>query len=217
MSQTVPSLLPTIFGLTALSMLPFLAVMTTAFTKISIVLLLLRNALGVQQAPSTLVLNSIALTLTIFISMPLAYQIAIDLNIAQARFETWPDIQKSYEIISKHLIGYLTKFSFERERLFFMQAARELWPPELHQFISPTNLLILIPSHVVSEITRAFEIGFLLFLPFIVIDMVVSNILLAMGAMMVPPMLLSLPAKLLLFIAADGWTRLLHGLIISYI
>ena len=216
MFADLPSPVPVYAGLILLSVLPFLVVMGTAYTKISIVLMLLRNALGVQQAPSGLVLNSIALTLTAFITFPLVVEVVEALQAQDASVSDWPGIVRSFNIISESVTERLQKVAFDREIEFFMQAAYKLWPPSLHGYISDDNLIILLPAHVTSEITRAFEIAFLLFLPFVVIDMLVSNILLAMGAMMVPPMLLSLPTKLLLFVAADGWTRLLHGLLLSY-
>lgn len=217
MFDQLPSVGPTIIGLAAVGFLPILIVTTTAFAKISIVLFLLRNALGVQQAPTGLVLNVIALMLTLFISAPVWIQIVDNIQAAGIDFTSINSVKESYPHIEGPLREQLEKFATEREKAFFVSAAKELWPPQLHSYASPDSLLIIIPSFVVSEITRAFEIGFMLFLPFVVIDMIVSNILLAMGAMMVPPMLISLPAKLFLFVAADGWTRVLHGLLVSYI
>lgn len=207
-----------VLGLTfVFGLLPFVVIMGTAFTKISIVLMLLRNALGVQQAPSALVINSIALTLTAFITFPLAVSIVEGLDASSSGFANVEEMKRSYGIVSKIISADLQKHAFDREVDFFKAAAFKLWPQSLHGYVTDDNLLILLPSHIVSEITRAFEISFLLFLPFVVVDLIVSNILLAMGAMMLPPMLISLPAKLLLFVAADGWTRLLHGLILSYV
>lgn len=216
MFEQAPGLWPTVLSLAALSMLPFFAVMMTAYTKISIVLFLLRSALGVQQAPSGLVLNSVAVALTLFISMPLFYNIGAELSAMEEEVFDLATTLKAARLISDNVVDYIKRFAVEEERAFFMDAARKLWPEELHKFIKPDNFFILVPAHVVSELTRAFEIGFMLFLPFLIVDLVVSNILLAMGAMMVPPMLISLPIKILLFVAVDGWTRLLHSLILSY-
>lgn len=212
-----PKIVPNLLALMTLSLLPFLVVMCTAYTKIAIVLMLLRSALGVQQAPSGLVLNAIALTLTAFITFPLVVEVVTNLQAEKAHMDDWEGMVKTFNIISSSVTERLQKIAFDREIEFFMQAAFKLWPPSLHGYVTEDNLLILLPAHITSEITRAFEISFLLFLPFVVIDMLVSNVLLAMGAMMVPPMLLSLPTKLLLFVAADGWTRLLHGLLLSYV
>jgi type III secretion protein R len=214
--EELPAFIPTILAVMALTLLPFLAVMGTAYTKISIVLMLLRNAMGVQQAPSGMVLNSLALTLTAFIMVPIGDAIITQLREEDLTLRNWETTARVYEIISTNFVGYLTKFTTERELAFFMSAARELWPESMHHHIHEENFFLLLPAHVTSEITKAFQIAFLLFLPFVIIDMVVSNILLAMGAMMVPPMLVSLPLKILLFVAVDGWARLLQALVMSY-
>lgn len=214
--EDLPAFLPTILAVMAIGLMPFLAVMATAFTKITIVLMLLRNALGVQQAPSGLVLNSIALTLTVFIMYPVGNTILVQVREQGLALTDWDSTVRIYDIVSSSFVDYLVKFTTERELTFIKNAAMALWPEELHSQIHDRNLFLLLPAHVTSEITRAFQIAFLLFLPFVIIDMVVSNILLAMGAMMVPPMLISLPIKILLFVAADGWSRLLQSLIMSY-
>jgi type III secretion protein R len=216
MIEDLPAFLPTILAVISLSLLPFLVVMGTAFTKISIVLLLLRNAMGVQQAPSGLVINAIALTLTIFIMYPIGNTILVTLRAEELTLEDWDSSVRIYEVISGNFVEYLKKHTTERELDFIMSAAIRLWPPELHGQIHNQNIFLLLPAHVTSEITKAFQIAFLLFLPFVIIDLVVSNILLAMGAMMVPPMLVSMPLKILLFVAVDGWSRLLQSLILSY-
>ncbi|WP_299211333.1 type III secretion system export apparatus subunit SctR [uncultured Tateyamaria sp.] len=216
MELDFPSIIPTYIAILGLSFIPFLAVMATSFTKISIVLMLLRNALGVQQAPSGLVINSIALTLTIFILVPLGDAIISKVNARDIDGSSWENAASIYAIVSSEMSGHLLKYTREKELTFFMEAAYAIWPESLHDRITTGNVFLLLPAHVTSEISRAFEIGFLLFLPFVVVDMVVSNVLLAMGAMMVPPMLVSLPIKILLFVASDGWARLLHGLVLSY-
>jgi type III secretory pathway component EscR len=149
----------------------------------------------------------------------------MDLNISlvsQLRDEAlvlrdWDSTMRIYEVVSTAFVGYLTKFTNERELAFFMSAAHQLWPETMHHHIHDQNFFLLLPAHVTSEITKAFQIAFLLFLPFVIVDMVVSNVLLAMGAMMVPPMLVSLPLKILLFVAVDGWARLLQALVMSYV
>lgn len=216
MDDNIPALLPNVLVVIGLSLLPFLAVMATAFTKITIVLMMLRNAMGVQQAPSGLVINSIALTLTIFIMAPVGEAIITELQANDVRMTDWESTRQVFNIVSGGFVDYLTKFTNEKELSFFMDAARKLWPESMHDYVHKKNLFLILPAHVTSEITHAFQIAFLLFLPFVIIDMVVSNVLLAMGAMMVPPMLVSLPIKILVFIAVDGWGRLLHSLVLSY-
>lgn len=216
MDQEVPAFITTVLAVSMLSFLPFLVVMGTAFTKISIVLMLLRNALGVQTAPSGIVLNSIALSLTVFIMVPVGDQIIRDIQANGPSLSSWDGANQMYAIISGAFSTYMRKHIDPSEMAFFVDAAKMTWPETLHEYATEDNFLLMLPAHVTSEITRAFEIAFLLFLPFVVIDMIVSNILLAMGAMMVPPMLISLPIKILLFVAVDGWPRLLHSLILSY-
>ena len=111
---------------------------------------------------------------------------------------------------------FLLKHSNEQERNFFVQTTKKIWPKKYSDKISNRNLLILIPSFLVSELTSAFQIGFLLYLPFIIIDLIISNILISMGMIMVSPIVISLPFKVLLFVLVDGWVRLIHGLILSY-
>ncbi|WP_298966491.1 type III secretion system export apparatus subunit SctR [uncultured Roseibium sp.] len=213
----MPAVYPSFLAIMALSLLPFFVVMGTAYTKISIVLMLLRNALGVQQAPSGLVLNSIAMTLTVFIMVPVGDAILTEVRDRNLSMNSLEDAMSAFEVVTLNMKVYLTKHSTDQDLKFFMEAAKAMWPENLSRHIVADNLFLLLPAHVVSEISRAFQIAFLLFLPFVVIDMVVSNILLALGAMMVPPMMISLPIKLLLFVAVDGWSRLLHALILSYL
>ncbi|MCY1740502.1 type III secretion system export apparatus subunit SctR [Ensifer sp. SL37] len=216
MDETFPAVLPAAIAVMAIGLLPMLVVMGTAFTKISIVLMLVRNAIGVQQAPSGMVINSIALTLTIFIIVPLGDSVIREMQSANLKLTEWKDVVGSYDILARNFSQYLARFTSERELSFFMDAARKLWPETLHHQITRTNIFVLLPSHVTSELTRAFEIAFLLYLPFVIVDLIVSNILLAMGAMMVPPTMISLPIKILLFVASDGWAILLHNLVLSY-
>lgn len=217
MRDSIPSFLPTIIAIMALSLLPFLVVMGTAFTKIAIVLTLVRNAIGVQQAPSGMLINAIALTLTIFVMVPVGDEILKQIAAQNIVDTSLDSVTRIYSITAEAFSKYLIRFSNQKDLSFFMDAAQKIWPPSLQDQISRDNILILLPSHVTSELTRAFEIALILYLPFVVVDMVVSNILLAMGAMMVPPMLISLPLKILLFVAVDGWSMLLHNLILSYI
>ncbi|WP_299545795.1 type III secretion system export apparatus subunit SctR [uncultured Tateyamaria sp.] len=212
----VPSFLPLLFLVVGLSFIPFLGVMATSFTKIVIVLMLLRNALGTQTAPSTLVINSIALSLTIFIMAPIGLAIEEQLTQGGYTLTSWEEANQIREVVSGEFVTYLSKFAGDSEIEFFISAALDLWPEPIHDNATEDSLLILLPAHISSELTRAFQIAFLIFLPFVAIDMIVSNILLAMGAMMVPPMLVSLPLKLLVFVSVDGWSRLLQALILSY-
>ncbi|MEO1018049.1 MAG: type III secretion system export apparatus subunit SctR [Pseudomonadota bacterium] len=199
-----------------LSLAPFAAVMVTSFAKIAIVVFLIRNALGIHEIPPNVVLYGLALVLTLYIMAPIGvatYDHLKDDNLTEMPTE---ELFEALDEAAEPLREFLLKHSEANSRLFFSETAYEVWPEEMHDTISDTNPLILIPAFTVGELKRGFEIGFLLYLPFIVIDLVVSNILLAMGMMMVSPMTISLPFKLFLFVLVDGWTRLLQGLVLSY-
>jgi type III secretion protein R len=142
MIEDLPAFLPTIIAVISLSLLPFLVVMGTAFTKITIVLLLLRNAMGVQQAPSGLVINAIALTLTAFIMYPVGNSILVTLQAEGVGLKDWESSVRTYEIVSDAFVTYLSKFTSEREMDFIMVAATRLWPEELHSHIHEKNLFL---------------------------------------------------------------------------
>lgn len=211
-----PDAFTLIGGLSLLGLVPFIAIMATSFVKLAIVFALIRNALGVQQVPPNMALHGLALILTVFIMAPTAYQcylIALEMDV------DWNNSSEAIQGIGTVLEPYrqflLNKVS-QSEVDFFADTAKQLWPPEQRDIVSADSFLVLIPAYTVSELTAAFEAGFLLYLPFIAIDLIVSNILLAMGMMMVSPMTISLPFKLLLFVLLDGWTRLTHGIVLSY-
>jgi type III secretion protein R len=199
-----------------LGLVPIVFVTTTCFLKISIVLALVRNALGVQQSPPNIVIYSLALMLTVFIMAPVGQEMAeavnLDSNPSRSTGELIAAVKRGAEPMRKFLLAN----SKTEQRDFFVGQAKRLWPPKMSETVTPNDLLVLVPAFVVSELTAAFEIGFLLFLPFIVIDLVVSNILMAMGMMMVSPATITLPLKLFLFVMVDGWSRLLHGMVLTY-
>lgn len=205
------------FALGLLALVPLILVSTTSFLKIAIVLSLIRNALGVQQAPPNLAIYALALLLTAYVMAPVGYRISESIsdfpNAAVSATSMLNAARKGAEPIREFLIVN----SKPEQRRFFLSTAKKLWPPELADEATDRDLLIVTPAFVVSELTAAFEIGFLLFLPFVVIDLVISNILMAMGMMMVSPVTISLPLKLFLFVMVDGWSRLIHGLVSTYV
>jgi type III secretion protein R len=214
--MTPTSLLPLILATAAIGLIPFLVITTTAFLKISIVLFLVRNALGTQQTPPTLVMYAIAIVLTVFVSAPLFSEIFAKLTAPGTDLSTVDGMSHAASAVAGPLKDYLGRFTPPQERTFILQAAQRVWPPDFYATASASDLLIAIPAFVVAELTRAFETGFLLYLPFIAVDLIVSNILMAMGMVMVSPLIISTPFKILLFVLVSGWTRLLHGLILSY-
>lgn len=204
-----------ILPLALMSLVPFVAILGTSFLKLMVVFGILRNATGLQQIPPNMALNSLAIILTVYIMAPVGmdvYNIVKDKEIS-LKDDSW---RKTVDEAVVPYRQFLKKHTNERERTFFLNTARSLWPPEYKQELTSDSMMILLPAYALSELTKAFQIGFLLYLPFIIIDLIVSNILLAMGMMMVSPMTISLPFKLLLFVLLDGWTRLVHGLVLSY-
>jgi type III secretion protein R len=205
-----------ILGLVVAGLIPFIAVVATSFIKIAVVLLLVRNALGVQQIPPNLALNALAIIISGYIMAPVLVDTFDILASGDFTFDSVAAVQETYNAAKDPLIGWLTQHADLREVTFFVEAAKEIWPERMAESASPENLAILLPAFTVSQLREAFEIGFLLYLPFIAIDLIVSNILLAMGMMMVSPLTISLPFKLFLFVMVDGWSRLILGLITTY-
>jgi type III secretion protein R len=203
-------------SLAMLGLLPLVFITTTAFLKIAIVLSLVRNALGVQQAPPNIVLYALALMMTVFIMAPIGHEIADAFGAEPNPTRSSTTLVAAAKRGAEPMRKFLLANSKTDQRDFFVGQAKRIWPPKLADEVRHTDLLILIPAFVVTELTAAFQIGFLLFLPFIVIDLVVSNILMAMGMMMVSPATITLPLKLFLFVMVDGWSRLLHGMVLTY-
>ena len=311
----------------SLALAPFVAVMVTSFTKIVVVLSLLRNALGLQQVPPNVVINGLAIVLSIYVMYP----VILDVNEAvQARLEGRPppaSVQRQIQARAEQqairegrpinvrpaatrtpaeadapaptspaaadalaaeaqaqgtpeevdpmfsavrggssndsreteadaqprglaeavtaggtgaapaaaggsfdtnrmllmidagkepLRTFLIQHSSDSERAFFLRSVQRMLPPERRDGLTPDDFIVIVPAFTVSELTAAFQIGFLIFLPFLIIDLVVANILLALGMMMLSPTTVSLPFKLLLFVLIDGWAKLVHGLVLTY-
>lgn len=216
MLENSPNLLSLIVAVGFIGLLPLAVVTMTSFLKISVVLFLLRNALGVQQMPPNMVLYGIALVLTIYVTTPLISEISGRLEQEQVQLRTTEDLARAAQLLEQPLKQHLLRFTQPEERTFFLEGTNKLWPEQARRNVRDSDFSILVPAFVASELTRAFEIGFLLYLPFLIIDMVVANILMTLGMIMVSPVLISVPLKLFLFVAIDGWSRLMHGLILSY-
>lgn len=216
MPEFRPDLTAIIIGVAAVGLVPFAVVTLTSFLKISVVLFLLRSALGTQQTPPNLVLYAIAIVLTIYVSAPLFAAEYARLNAPDVDLSTASGLRKAAIAAAEPLRSFLSRFATQRERDFLLSATQRVWPKDAIQNVSSDDLIILIPAFVASELTRAFETGFLLYLPFIAIDLIISNVLMAMGMVMVSPLVISVPFKLFLFVVISGWTRLLHGLVLSY-
>ncbi len=236
MFQTDPFSL--IIVLVGLSLLPFVAMIATCYLKIVVVMSLIRNALGIQSIPPNMVVNALAIILTLYVMAPVAsesWDILAKTQNEAAKTEIVPgqgtasvqqkEAPASFSFSTDQIAPaaepfrkFLSERTSTKERAFFVATAETLWAKDdTPAVVDPESFWILLPSFCVSELTKAFQIGFLVYLPFIAIDIIVSNILLAMGMMMVSPVTISLPFKLLLFVMVDGWTLLIQGLIRGYV
>lgn len=216
MEDTVPSLVPIMAVTLGLGLVTFFVVTTTSFIKISVVLFIVRNAVGVQQTPPNIVLYGIALALSAFVMAPVISQIADVLEGVQGDMQTFGYWRAAVAEARVPLETFLTRFTDPTGRAFFVAASEQVWPEGTAPDISEASLGVLIPAFLTSELERAFAIGFLLYLPFVVIDLVVTTILMAMGMSMVTPNIIATPMKLFLFVAVDGWTKLVEGLVMTY-
>lgn len=219
--------------LALMALVPLAAVLTTSFVKIAVVMMLLRNALGVQQIPPNMALYALALILSAYVMGPVIVQVGEELKTVSQTEQFAPSsglgpaapagsgniasIVSAVERGVEPLRAFMMRHSDAEHREFFVNSARELWGDEQAAKLRQDDLLVLVPAFLLSELTAAFKLGFLLYLPFVVIDLIVSNILLAMGMMMVSPITISMPLKLFLFVMVDGWTRLIQGLVLSYV
>ncbi len=196
--------------LTVLALAPSILIMMTSFTRIIIVLAILRQALGTQQMPPNQILIGIALFLTFFIMTP---QInAIYYNAYLPLENNKITLQEAYYRATKPLKTFMLKQTRQKDIALFLRIAHKKNPKNPQSL----SMGILIPAFLISELKTAFEIGFLIYIPFLIIDMVVSSILLSMGMMMLPPVMISLPFKLLIFVLADGWNLVVMSLFKSF-
>ena len=195
---------------TILSLAPSILIMVTSFTRIAVVLSLLRTAIGVQQSPPNSVIVSLALFLTAFIMSPVfqkAYDNAID-PLIKEQIKLPEAFDKASQPFKKFMLANVR----EKDLQLFVDLSNTPAPATRQQI----SLHILVPAFMISELRRAFEIGFLLFVPFVVIDMVVASVLMSMGMMMLPPVMISLPFKLIFFVLVDGWHLIAGSLVKSY-
>lgn len=220
-----PSLIIQGGALVFMSLLPFIIMILTSFVKIVVVLSLLRSALGVQQAPPNQVINGIAFLLSLYVMFPTGVRMY---DAAKGLFES-PNVPK--ELISadsaefiiavaekarEPMRDFLKNNSLARHQRSFFRTIYRLLPEDYRDDLKPDGFLVLVPSFITTQLKTAFEIGVLIYIPFFVIDLVVSNILLAMGMMMLSPITISMPLKLFLLVMLDGWTLLIEGLVSTF-
>jgi type III secretion protein R len=207
-----------------LALLPFLIMLLTSFIKIVITLSLLRSALGVQQTPPNQVINGIALILTLYVMYPTGFEMY-----NKAKYILEGELPKQLfslnsaaivinviDEVKEPLRNFLVRNARKQDMQGFYKIAYKTFPDEVKPNLTETDFIVVIPSFITTQIRAAFEIGVLIYLPFFVIDLVTSNILLAMQMMMLSPLSISLPLKLLLVVMIDGWTVLVQGLVLSF-
>lgn len=220
-----PSLITQSVVLVLLSLLPFVIMILTPFMKLVIVLSLLRSALGVQQAPPNQIINGVAFMLSLFIMYPTTLKM-YDVSLKAMSELKAPDSllapDSSTYIIQvatytrEPMRDFLKANSSPRHQALFYRMAYRSLPEDHREDLKPEDFMILIPSFITSQLKDAFEIGVLIYIPFFVIDLVTSNILLAMGMMMLSPVTISMPLKLFLLVMLDGWTLLIQGLVNTF-
>jgi flagellar biosynthesis protein FliP len=208
--QDVVSVLRIIMMLTVLSLAPAILMMMTSFTRIVVVLSFLRQALGTQQMPPNQIIVGLALFLSFFIMAPTWK--AISGNAIEPYLNEKIDQKSAYERAEAPLREFMFNQTREKDLELFLSLSKEAKPKTRTEV--PTY--VLVPSFIISELKTAFQIGFMLYLPFLVLDMVVASVLMAMGMMMVPPIMISLPFKLLLFVLVDGWELVVGSLVKSF-
>lgn len=199
-----------ILSLSLITLIPFFLISVTSFLRIIIVFSLLRTSIGTQQVPPNSVLISLALFMTVFIMSPVWQEVNTK---AFTPYNQGKISQgKALEIGMKPLSQFMLRQTREKDLALFVQFAK-IKPPKTPEEVPS---YVLIPSFMISELKTAFQIGFLLFIPFIVIDLVVANILLSLGMFMLSPVMVSLPFKILLFVLVDGWNLITRGLLMSF-
>ncbi len=208
--EQVATSLQILFILTVLTLAPAILIMTTSFTRIIIVLTFLRQALGTQQSPPNQVLIGLALFLTFFIMEPVwsdiynnAFQPYMDKRLSQSQ---------ALERATIPLKNFMQRFTREKDLALFMRIAKVPRP----NTIADVPFYVIVPAFIISELKTAFQIGFILYVPFLVVDLVVSSVLMSMGMMMLPPIMISLPLKLMLFVLVDGWNLIIGSLTQSF-
>jgi flagellar biosynthetic protein FliP len=209
-TQTYTLSIQALILITALTFLPAALLMMTSFTRIIIVLSLLRQAMGTIQTPPNQILVGLALFLTFFVMSPVFERIYDDayLPLSEQRI----DFRQAVDRAAAPLKDFMLKQTREADVALFLKLAGAPAPEEPQQI----EMRVLIPAYVISELKTAFQIGFVVFIPFLIIDMVVSSVLMSMGMMMLSPVIISLPFKLMLFVLVDGWNLLVGSLVRSF-
>lgn len=196
--------------LTVLSLAPAILIMLTSFTRIVVVLSLLRHALGTQQMPANQIIIGLALFLTVFIMTPVWN--TVNSQALQPYLQEEISAERAFDLAAQPIKNFMLKQTREKDIALFVKISRGERPRDPDEIRLP----VLIPAFVISELKTAFQIGFMIYLPFLILDMVIASVLLSMGMMMLPPIMISLPFKLLLFVLVDGWNLIVGSLVQSF-
>ncbi len=221
---TPPSVITELAVLAGIAVLPYVVMLLTSYVKIVVVLSLLRNALGVQQTPPNQVLSGIALLMTIYVMFPVGsamYEKSRDFIHKEPPTELLSGPTAAYLIgiadqAKEPMRAFLERNCLPKHTTSFYQLAYRSLPEGFKSSLKTNDFLVLVPAFITTQLKTAFEIGVLIYLPFFVIDLVTSNILLAMGMMMLSPLTIALPLKLLLLVMVDGWTLIIQGLVLTF-
>ncbi len=214
-----------LIAMAALSLLPFIILLMTSFVKLAVVLSILKSALGASQIPPSQIITGLALILTVFVMAPTGERMfrAVEPGLGRGAgadllsANSLEVLRAAADKAKEPLRDFMIKHASARDRAVYHGLALRMRTPEERSGITDRDFLVLVPAFLTSELRRAFQIGFLLFIPFLVVDLVISNLLLALGMHMLSPTTVSLPFKLLLFVLADGWQLLVRGLVESYV
>ncbi len=219
-----PSIIVKVSVLAGLTLLPYAVILLTSFLKVVIVLALVRNAIGVQQSPPNQAINGIGLLMAIYVMFPTGLAMYDD---AKAYLDKAPKAALFSGEAANYIINtadaakepfrtFLIKNTAQDHISYFYKLAYKKFPKQYQDKLNIHDFIVITPAYILSQIKSAFEVGVLIYLPFFVVDLVVSNVLLAMGMMMLSPLTIALPLKLLLLVMVDGWSLIVQGLVLSY-
>ncbi|AHB07830.1 MULTISPECIES: EscR/YscR/HrcR family type III secretion system export apparatus protein [Pandoraea] len=208
---------PSIGILSLFTLLPFLVASGTCFVKFSIVFVMVRNALGLQQVPSNMTLNGVALLISLFVMLPVASAVMDAYQANPVNFGDPNSVRRFLDDGLSPYRDYLVKYADPQLTQFFAREEVGRDAGDIGAGAASPSIFALLPAYALTEIKNAFTIGFYLYLPFVVVDLVVSSVLLSLGMMMMSPVTISVPIKLILFVAMDGWSLLSQGLVRQYL
>ncbi|NBV42190.1 flagellar biosynthetic protein FliP [bacterium] len=209
-SENFSKSLNLLFFLSSIGFIPFFLLSATCFLRIVIVLSMVRQAIGTQQAPPNMVIVSLALFLTIFVMTPTIQE--VNSTAIEPYNQGKLSQMQALDLATKPFKAFMLKHTRDKDLALFLEFSQTRHPENYDQI----PVFVLIPAFIISELRTAFQIGFILFIPFVVIDLIISNILLSLGMFMLSPAMISLPFKILLFVLTDGWNLIIQGLLLSY-